>query len=261
VSPVQPSTSRPEFTALLDQLRSGTRPGDPAPQAARRPGRVPVPPLERQGEPADPRLLVDRTALRGLGVPASWTSALPAGDRFSAVLSMLDRLPVPDVDPDADVVAVVGPAGTVRLEAHRTAVDLAVGDRPRPVVTVPASGRGHEAALLRARETPGVVVAVPAEALHDADAVNATLRALGATAVVVVVEAQRPLEETRRWLAALDRVDAIAVEGAGASAEPAAVLHLGRPVVRLDGIPIDAVTWAALLCARLAGGDAAGTAG
>jgi hypothetical protein len=46
-------------------------------------------------------------------------------------------------------------------------------------------------------------------------------------------------------------VDALAVEGAAAASDLAAALQLDLPVVRLDGIPVDQVTWSALLCARL----------
>jgi len=77
------------------------------------------------------------------------------------------------------------------------------------------------------------------------------LQAVGAGAVLAIVRADEGLERAQAFLDALGQVDALAVEGAGASAEPAAVLQLGLPVARLDGIPIDRYTWSAVLCAQL----------
>jgi hypothetical protein len=209
---------------------------------------------------ADPaaRTAADRRTLTDLGVPAEWAAGLADGDRFEAVLGMLDRLPEADIDPDTPVVAVVGPASAVRLEAHRVALDLAAGDEPRPVVVVPAMGAQRVSALTRARSTTGVVVAVEAAGREDLAPAAEALRAVGATAVVAVIEADRPVEETRQWLEALGRVRAVAVVGAGAA--PAAALRLGVPVVRLDGIPLDRVTWTALLCAHLVAAEQAGRA-
>ena len=79
----------------------------------------------------------------------------------------------------------------------------------------------------------------------------ATLRSLDAGAVIALVDALRPTDESQRWLDTLGQVDAITVDNAMAGGEPAAVLQLGLPVVRLDGIPVDRMTWTALLCAQL----------
>ena len=57
-------------------------------------------------------------------------------------------------------------------------------------------------------------------------------------------------------LDALGQVDALTVEGTASSDEPAAVLQLGLPVVRLEGIPVDRFTWTAVLCAQLVHGSA-----
>jgi hypothetical protein len=70
--------------------------------------------------------------------------------------------------------------------------------------------------------------------------------------VIAIVAPGAGLERAQAFLDALGQVDALAVEGAAASGTPAAVLQLGLPVVRLDGIPIDRYTWTALLCAQLA---------
>jgi hypothetical protein len=333
-SPVHPSTSRPEFTALLDELLvptrapeapvavvPGPRPNESASSSwgssqAPQPGASSVPPAYREvslppaapaysqapaAQPAavqpaasqsaptpppaalapahpvgrhtlgrttrpgegtqnrdrreDPQLAADRSALRALGVPTAWTRQLRPGDRFTAVLRMLDRMPEVDFDPATRVVAVVGPASSVLLEAHRTALDLptdtATGPGPRPVVHVPAAAGAERAtALAEARLLGDVVVAIEANPADTDRAVEA-LQVIGAGAVLAIVQADAGLERAQAFLDALGQVDALAVEGTGASAEPAAVLQLGLPVVRLDGIPIDRYTWTAVLCAQL----------
>ena len=200
----------------------------------------------------DLQVSAERRALRRLGVPASWTRRYRGTDRFSGVLRMLDRLPAPEIDPDTRIVAVVGPAHLVALEAHRTALDLTVEDRPRAVVVVPPrQGQARRAAIARAQKLAAGVVAIATDAYDDVEAVLDSLQAVGAGAVVAVVEAGRPLAATQAWLEALDDVDALVVDGAAGVPDPAAVLQLDVPVVRLDGIPVDRVTWSALLCARM----------
>jgi hypothetical protein len=204
--------------------------------------------------PVDTRLAADRRTLRGLGVPGTWTRRLKAGDRFSSVLGMLAQMPELDADPDVPVVAVVGLPGSVQLEAHRIAVDLAVGNRPRRVLVVPTDDPPQrDAALDTALHAENLVAAVETLATDAAHAarVRTTLRQLRAQLVIVVVDATQPLEETRAWLAGIGRVDALAVENATEVSDPAAALRLDLPVVRLDGIPVDRVTWTALLCAQL----------
>lgn len=327
---VRPSTARPEFTALLDQLRAGTQPprqpgryeelsgpvpaprsraeslyaeasGEgarpetaaapfpehhptpvsspstaypvPAPRPAHpargtdprgesdEPGAPPFPappppPAARRGsgdrrQPADPGLAADRRTLRDLGVPAAWTRRLRGGDRFSAVVRMLERMPDVDLDADLPVVALVGPAGPVQLEAHRTALDLHLDDRPRPVVVVPRDRRSRGAAIARSHRLGVCVVAVETNGYDCDETVAETLQAVEADAVIALVDASSPTEECQRWLDAIGQVDAITVDNAAAAAANAAPLQLGLPVVRLDGIPIDRITWAAVLCAQL----------
>ena len=190
--------------------------------------------------------------MRALGVPAAWTRQLRPGDRFSAVLRMLDRMPEVDIDPTTRVVAVVGPASSVLLEAHRAALDLATGAAPRLVVHVPGTaGAERAAALAEARLLGDVVVAIEADAAGHVPVAVEALQTVGAGAVIAIVSAADALERSQAYLDTLGQVDALAVEGTGAATEPAAVLQLGLPVVRLDGIPIDRYTWTAVLCAQL----------
>jgi hypothetical protein len=244
---------------ILDALSVDTRPtaGTEAPDGTEPQPRHKRPFADEQQtvEPAagdDVQLADDRLALRRLGVPTAWTRRFKGGDRFAGVIRMLDRLPTLDLDPDTRIVAVVGPASSVTMEAHRTALDLATDDRPRAVVVVPArQGQARRSAVARAQRLAGGVVAIATESYDDVESVLDTLQAVGAGAVIAVVEAGRDLGATQAWLEALDDVAALAIHGAGAVSDPAAVLQLDLPVVRLDGIPIDRVTWTALLCARL----------
>ncbi|MDQ1292374.1 MAG: hypothetical protein QG608_252, partial [Actinomycetota bacterium] len=200
----------------------------------------------------DLRTASDRRRLRSLGVPAAWTRQLHGGDRFASVLRMLDRMPEVDADPEAAVVAVVGPPGVALLEAHRTAVELAVGNSPRPVIAVPttAIGASKGSAIALVHQEP-CVVAVEIPGNGSWTALREVLQAIDARVVVACVDGGEPVERTQNWVDSLDQVDAVVVNGAAGAREPMSVLQLGLPVVRLDGIPLDRVTWAALLCARL----------
>lgn len=183
---------------------------------------------------------------------------MPLGDRFGAVLRVLERVPDAVIDPDAAVVAVVGPPGVVELEAHRTAVDLHAAGLPRPVVTVPTrNGEERRRAVTAAGRTRPLVVAVPTEGYQDAAGVRRALKSAKADVVIAVVDAHRPIEETTGWIESLEGVDVVAVEGALEVSDPASVLQLELPVIRLDGIAMDRIGWAAVLCAQLSAADAA----
>jgi hypothetical protein len=214
---------------------------------------------EPAGETRGPgRLLADRTVLEELGLPADWAARMRDGDRFAAVVGVLDRMPEPDIDPHAPVVAVVGPAAVAELEAHRTALDLPVGTRPRAVVAVPANGaEERRSAIAAARNIRPVVIAVETDGYHDPGAARKVLRSVQADCVIAIVDATLPITETARWLEEFEHVDALAVDGALEVPDPAAVLGLDLPVVRLDGVPIDRFGWTALLCAHLVARDPA----
>ena len=281
---MRPATDRPGCTALLDQLRAGTDPvAAPAPtlvaalpRAAARPGtgggpRSPPPtspaaapaappePAARVALPTrdrreDPRLAADRRALRDLGLPAAWTRGLRPGDRFTAVLRMLERMPEVDFDPATRVVAVVGPAASATLEAHRTALDLPVVDGtlvPRSVVRLPAASGAERASAL-------------AEARFPATSSSPSRR-------TAPRRCRPPSRHCRPWARAPSSpssppaaVSSTRRTGSTPSARstrsssrarspapsPPRSLQLGLPVVRLDGVAVDRHTWTALLCAQ-----------
>lgn len=198
------------------------------------------------------QLAADREALRALGVPAAWTRHLAEGDRFTSIVAMLGRLPELKIPDEVAVIAVIGPADGVELEAHRTALDLPVDGRPRAVALVPAEGGvERRAAMAKSKRVRPVVISIPINGYDDPDSVRKILTSVEAEAVIAVVDARRPLEEITRWVEALERVDAIALSGALDVEGPAAVLGLDVPVIRVDGIAVDRIGWAALLCAQL----------
>ena len=201
---------------------------------------------------SDAQVIADRATLRTLGLPASWTRRLRPGDRFAAVLKVIEPMPDADIDPEVPVVAVIGPAQVVLLEAYRTSLELPIGVKPRPVVVIPATvGAARAAALARAQKHENVVVAIESNGDEDVELVLESLETIQADAVIAVVDAERPLDQTQAWLDALGPVDALCLDGAAVVSAPASVLQLGLPVIRLNGIPIDRVTWTALLCAQL----------
>jgi hypothetical protein len=155
------------------------------------------------------------------------------------------------------VIAVVGPADVVEWEAHRTALDLPNSGRPRAVTLVSGEvGIDRRAAIARSMRIRPVVISVPIEGYNDPEGARRLLTNIKAEAVIAVVDASRPLTEIAAWIQALEQVDAIALDGALDAEHPAAVLGLNVPVIRIDGIAVDRIGWAALLCAQLAAIDA-----
>jgi len=260
--PVHPAAGAPAPAPAPAEYAQPTSPVEPAPRRATasgtgRPG-LPTPRRgaddadEQLAASRDDRVAADRRALRALGVPVGWTRRLRGGDRFTAVLAMLERMPEADPDFDVDVIAVVGDPEVVQLEAYRCAVDLPDGNIPRRVVVIPArAGAARQAAIAEADRARPVAVAVETAGYCDAETVRETLNELRAGFVVVVIDARQPIEEAARWVESLGEVHALTVDGAIDVPDPASVLRLDLPVVRLDGIPADRVGWAALLCARL----------
>lgn len=223
---------------------------------------VPAPTLPTEADlqaAAEQAVAADRAALNTLGVPAEWTANLPSGDRFMAVVQMLGAMPEPTIADDVEVIAVVGPSDIVGLEAARTALDLPHNGGPRTVVTVPHElGPERSGAMDLAAATRPVVVSIPVDGARTEDAgkIRKVLQNVGAEAVIAVLDGSRSLEENQRWVRYLGKVDAVALDGALDSGAPAEVLQLGLPVVRVDGIAVDRVGWAALLCTQLAVGGA-----
>jgi hypothetical protein len=75
--------------------------------------------------------------------------------------------------------------------------------------------------------------------------------------VWAVVEATRKPEDLEQWLGGLPRTDALVVQDADLSVDPAALLagvgtgRVGIPIALLDGVPATAHRWSSVLCERL----------
>jgi hypothetical protein len=204
------------------------------------------------------QLANDRRTLATLGVPAGWLEELRAGDRFASILDLLSRVPELILRKDIALIAVVGAPEVVELEASRTVLDLPAESRPRTVTLAPGqTGIDRRAAMARSKRTRPVVVSVPVDGSENSDAIPRILSNLNAETVIAVVDASRPLNEISAWVGDLGRVDAIALHGALDAGCPAAALALDIPVIRVDGIAVDRIGWAALLCAQLASLDSA----
>ena len=164
-----------------------------------------------------------------------------------------------------DVLFVVGPG----VETLRTARSLAALLRLDPdhvqwatrgdlAALAPASSRitTIDAAIDRCQEasTAGAVtiVAIDAPLRGDVYWVAQMLAIWAPSSVWAVVEATRKPEDLELWLKGLARVDALVVQDADLSADPAAVLQrLTVPVALLDGVRATPHRWASLLCERL----------
>ena len=233
-----------------------------APRVIRRPS-------GRTREPAaDERGVLDQ--LRRLGLPEEWIPdridpANPAPD----LLRVLEGLPKAPPAPrtTGTVLAICGErllslwlarqlAGEMRLDPHEIVITSTVQDEATANhVTLDTTQLVIEQRLSwRRRPNPTLVVvdARPGSAeLGWAKAVLTTLEPSGAWGVV---DAGRKPEDIESWADDLGGLDALLVEGLGATTSPATVLRVGIPTARLDGRPADPAAWAALLYSRLTSG-------
>jgi hypothetical protein len=207
--------------------------------------------------------------LLALGVPPALASRAVGRDPYSAIVRALALLPAPATAPAraGEILVIAGELHdaheVARIAAKRMRIDAAGILVAGPTL----AGTG----LHTSRRMSGAAEAEKrAPRLHDADVphivvVDAPIggdngpwaqdvaAALGANAIWALVDATRKTADVARHLAGLGIVDAIAVHGTGATADPATVLSLGVPVALLDGRRATPQTWAALLCDRLGG--------
>jgi hypothetical protein len=217
-------------------------------------------------------------ALARLGVPEHLLADVLGGDLSPAwrelrqlLTRLLSSIPQPGPLPVApgSVIAIVGSHYAARQLA--TSVSIELGLDPAAVVTV-ASLRvedgGHSYAPgsepissykeLKANRELWDASPVPTVVLLDADVHPYTMQwarkmlfALDATVAWGAVEARLKLEDISSWAGALGGLDALAFVDLDATTSPAAILHLGMPIARLDGQPATAAAWADLLTERL----------
>ena len=197
----------------------------------------------------DPQLAADRRALRALGVPAAWTAA-------AAPRRPLHRRPA-HARPDAGG---RHRPGHPRRRRRRPRARRSSSRPTAPPSTCPPSRRHAvprrrpcPAARRRARLRPhrGPVHSATSSSpsrrtapAHGAAAAVEALQAVGAGAVLAIVAAADRGRARRRPCSTRSARSTRSPSRAPARTDqPAAMLQLGLPVVRLDGIPVDRYTW------------------
>ncbi len=275
--PAAPAPARPKAPA--------SRPA-PAPTASPKRKATPRPKLpEPADEPSGPdevrftamhatvvtsRRGATADELAKIGLPDALVAALrsraPSGTRFtlSEVLSQVPRAPEVLRRPGSVVVvAGKGTAATDTAQVVARRMGLA-GDRvalagefaaggKHQWVTTPATARRLAEEARTSGEPLLVALTVGAGRFDEAEAAD-LVGALQPDQVWAAVEADRAPEDTRRWIAALERtraVDALAARGVAETSRPGSVLTLGIPVGLLDGLAASAPVWAAMLSERL----------
>ncbi|GGK18020.1 hypothetical protein GCM10010124_08220 [Pilimelia terevasa] len=206
-------------------------------------------------------------ALIALGVPDELAVRADDADVYQAALQALATLPPAPPLPTlpGDVLVLAGELAATLPIAERVVDQLRIGRNALFVVTESLAGTGlhssrrladaadaaRKAVTLRGIDHPHVVVAdVP---LHGRPAgwVDDLCTALDASDLWGVVDATRKTADSAGHLNGMGEIDALALYGLSATADPASALHLNVPVALLDGLPASAHAWAALLAARL----------
>ncbi|GIJ48686.1 hypothetical protein Val02_55720 [Virgisporangium aliadipatigenens] len=203
--------------------------------------------------------LIDRLA--HLGVPARVLHRLPADEAYPAIAHAFEAEagPPPLPEEPGAIIAVIGElagalavadelAKTMRLDPQRTLIATDNATFERHIGDVDdALRRAHRA---RQGDQPRLIaVDVPATGTNAWAC--GVLDAIRPDAIWYAVDATRKTADVARQLAILPRVDALAVHGVQATADPASPLALEIPIAMLDGQPAGPHTWAALLCRRL----------
>jgi len=157
----------------------------------------------------------------------------PGADALRAARSLAASL---HLDPDCVQWATRGDlAGLAPRSSRITSVDVAVDRREESIAAGTVT-----------------IVAVDAPMRADAYWMAQLVGVWAPVAVWAVVEATRKPEDLEAWFAGLPRVDALVVQDADLSADPAAVLRrVEAPVAVIDGARATPHRWASLLCERL----------
>ncbi|MGY1805442.1 hypothetical protein ACI78T_19330 [Blastococcus sp. SYSU D00922] len=262
VAPIMAGADVPELPEDFDQLCAQELVGAPEPAA------TPVEPVPVAVVPGDVA-----GSLVQLGLPAELLGSTFRADvaqlgTYAALTRTLGlQLPkAPELPRGAgEVVFVVGPGA----DALRAARSLAASQHLDPDCVqwatrgdlaglAPRSSRitSVESAIDRRNESIATgtvtIVAVDAPLRTDAYWMAQMVSVWSPVAVWAVVEATRKPEDLEPWLDGLPRVDALIVQDADLSADPAAVLRrVDAPVAVIDGVRATPHRWASLLCERL----------
>jgi hypothetical protein len=211
--------------------------------------------------------LYDR--LRAVGLAADLADGVdPAStDVYGELLSVFGDLPLAPALPRraGDVLVVVGDltAGLAvgRQLAKKMRIDagaLLLAAASTAGTGIPAAQRvtGPADALRRSRrmhraDTPHIVVIDTSFDAESAEWARDVADAFGATAVWAVVDATRKSADVTDHLRQLGSVDALVIQHASSTRDPASVLELGVPVAVIDGRSSTPRAWAELVCERL----------
>ncbi|MBI9114591.1 hypothetical protein [Sanguibacter suaedae] len=204
-----------------------------------------------------------------LGVPRRLLADLPPGQgryTLSEVMSRVPRAPQVVREP-ASVVVVAGQGESVveaaqvvarRLGVPDTSIALAGRLSPQtgfgPWVLTGMSARRLRAATVESEEPLVVALGVGADA-SDWSLASGLVGAFDPDQVWAAVEADRSVQDVRRWMRAVGQVrsfDAVAACRVATTSAPARVLELDVPVGLIDGVPASAPVWAATLSEHLA---------
>ena len=207
-----------------------------------------------------------RRMLAEVGVPIGWVPG-DSADAYRVVEQLVKRLPEAPLAPNApgEILVIAGPATTaqrtaemmrtrLRLSPDQVWVAACTGSATARTITDVRHARQVAAdARLSALQTTIIVVGLDDsdEPGHETWAAD-VVRAIGADALWVVVDARLKPSDTRAQLAGLGRPDALVVTSAERSASPASVWELGVPTAFLDGRPATRGGWAVLLIDKLA---------
>jgi hypothetical protein len=260
------------MSGLQDGLHGVARPVPATAVTPFRPATIDRADIEAQGrmifEPAAAPVTGSfADALIEVGMPGAIARRATSEDAYGAVCEAIATLPETPTAPGkpGDVLVIVGElahalpvareaAAALRLDPSRIllagATTAGTGLHHSKRISGAAEAHRRARTLHRAEVPHVVVVDSPAHGADDGWA-RSICDALGATAVWAVVDATRKTGETRRHLAAIGPVDALAVHGAVGCADPASVLALDVPVALLDSAPATPYAWAAMLAPLL----------
>jgi hypothetical protein len=215
-----------------------------------------------------------RPELRALGLPEHLAVAVGGTNTHADLVEAFKTLPTAPALPKrpGDVIVVVGEVASalpaaraiakkMRLDPTKIllAADSTAGTGVHGArrITGPADAERRARRMHRADVAHVVVVDAPLDGGDAAEWAEEIADAVGATQVWAVVDATRKVGDIADQLARLGTVDALVVDRADVTRDPASILELGLPVAVLDSRPATPRAWADLISTRL---DRAATA-
>lgn len=259
--------------ASFAEVLAGLGLGQPAPhQPVNRPTPTEPPVPTDQHTAAHPERFTGVSGLRArlaaLGLPPKLLAQVTDPDSYPAIVRILGALPAAPAMPTRadELLVIVGELTAALAVAQHVSRELTLGPACTLVAAASTTGTGvhpsrrvtgpgqaaRRIAKLRGIAGPLIlVVDAPVDSSANEWA-RTVVESVDATAVWAVVDATRKAADSARYVSGLGRVDALAVRGVAATADPATVLAIDVPVALLDEQPANPHAWAGLLCRRLA---------